>query len=239
VLTWFADNWQNVLTDVANFTATVFGNMFNNITGFFGNVMSWLTGSKGDWEWKGLTDGFETSLKKLPEIAKRQKSELEKALEADLAATTGRIGASFDEKRKAFDDKFRANLDKLKGLGLEGDAEVEEITANQDALDAAFAVTGGAPKKKAAKKAGAGSGTDATGTFEGLTALNKRITQARFKGKSDEEKVADAVKEEGQKQVDAQIKIAGAVDGLGSRLDLIAQATEDTADQIQSIGALA
>lgn len=84
-LSWFADNWSEILTDVMNFTGTVFENMGKNIAGFFTAIYSWFKGDGFNFEWTGLTEGFASTIKELPKIAEREVGPLEGALNDELS----------------------------------------------------------------------------------------------------------------------------------------------------------
>jgi len=92
-LMWLGRNWRQVFTDILNATALVLVNLYDNITGFFKAVWSWLKGDGFNWQWTGLLEGFESTLEELPQIAERQIGPLEKSL-GDQAA---RLGKSWSE----------------------------------------------------------------------------------------------------------------------------------------------
>ena len=98
ILTWVSENWRLIFTDVFNFTSTIFDNMTKNVTGFFKSTWEWLKGNDADYTWTGLTEGFETTLTSLPEIADRVKTELEKSLELDIGKAKTKIATYYDSK---------------------------------------------------------------------------------------------------------------------------------------------
>ncbi len=81
LLTWFANNWRDIFTTMASFTAATFTNMGKNVAGFFTAVWSFLKGDGFNFEWTGLTEGFENTIKELPQIAERQIGPMESALQ--------------------------------------------------------------------------------------------------------------------------------------------------------------
>ncbi len=97
-LSWFGRNWGNLWTDMWNFIKIVIPNMWNNISGFFKGVWSWLKGDGFDFKWTGLLDGFEATVAELPKIAKRAKTAIEINLETDIAKAKGNIADSFKKK---------------------------------------------------------------------------------------------------------------------------------------------
>ena len=84
LLKWFQRNWAHLFLDLLSGTEAIFVNMGKNIGNFFKNVWSWLKGDETDFKWTALLDGFESTLREMPEIAKRGISETEKALRAEL-----------------------------------------------------------------------------------------------------------------------------------------------------------
>jgi hypothetical protein len=87
-LLWLADNWSSILTDMANFSATVFSNMTDNVSEFFSGITRLLSGGSADFRFTALTEGFEATLRELPEIAKRVPGEIEKSLALDVGNLT-------------------------------------------------------------------------------------------------------------------------------------------------------
>lgn len=81
LLIWFVENWRELFTDIYNFTGTVISNMHENLVRFFTAIFEYLQGNGFSFEWKGLTDGFEATLSKLPEIAERRIGPLEAELQ--------------------------------------------------------------------------------------------------------------------------------------------------------------
>lgn len=93
LLTWFADNWTQIFTDIANFNATVFTNMAKNVANFFAAVWGAMKGEGFNFEWTALAEGFEATLQELPKIAERQMG----PIEAGLQREADRLGASFSK----------------------------------------------------------------------------------------------------------------------------------------------
>lgn len=158
---WFFDNWQNILVDYANFQLTVYSNMFKNIGEFFEGVWAYLSGSKGGFEFVALTDGFEATMQKLPEIAARQQSASEAILKDSIKSLDREIGDSYDnifKKNRDFIDKmFEKKVPVEVGEADLTDQEynvtkIEEKTekakdnskAMADAMNEAFSNKGGA-----------------------------------------------------------------------------------------------
>ncbi len=93
-LLWFKDNWRDVFQTIWDGTKAIFVNMFNNIVDFFKAIRARARGEDLNFEWTPLLDGFESSLKKLPEIAEREIGPLEKKIKEQLA----NMNLEFSEK---------------------------------------------------------------------------------------------------------------------------------------------
>lgn len=174
LFSWFTENWRDVFQSAFDWVATIFSNMWENVKSFFDALTSYLAGEGFDWEWRGLTEGFESSIKKLPEIAERELSDLEIEL-ADRIA----------ENSKSLTEKYQKNLELNRAaLGLD---ESGNLLTNPFEFKGApeiqdVPITGGGDddkKKKAAPQ------------FEDLQALNKRISSA---GQKTDEKIEENTK---------------------------------------------
>lgn len=97
LLKWFGTTMIQLFTDAANFTMTVFSNLWKNIASFFENVWNWIKGDETNWEWTSLTEGLELTVKKWPDIVDRGKSEMEKVLEKDLDDLAGKYAKALDK----------------------------------------------------------------------------------------------------------------------------------------------
>lgn len=102
VVTWFIDNWKDIFKTMWDYTATVFTNLANNIVEIIKNIPALISGEKtfGDL-WKPLTDGFESSIKEMPQIAARYESETAKSLGFSIDSIKGELATKYDEYRKA------------------------------------------------------------------------------------------------------------------------------------------
>lgn len=100
-LLWFANNWRDILTDLFNFTTTVFFNIGKNIVDVFMNLPALIAGTVDLADiWTPLTEGFEAKIKELPKIADRQKSVVETALEKVIGVTENGLDQAWDQFRK-------------------------------------------------------------------------------------------------------------------------------------------
>ncbi|MCE9553419.1 MAG: phage tail length tape measure family protein [Planctomycetes bacterium] len=96
-LSWFSNNWRDIFKTMADFTASVFTNIGKNIVNFFKAVKSWMSGKGFNFKWTGLTEGFESSIKELPNIAERQIGGLEKSLGGNVDDLQKQLGGKWDE----------------------------------------------------------------------------------------------------------------------------------------------
>lgn len=205
---WFADNWQEVFTDIFNYTKTVVENMFENLVQFFTGVIQWLSGEEGGFEWVGLTEGFESSLKELPRIAERELTGLEK----ELISKTGEQGARL---AGAFQDQFNKNM---AALGLGG--EVGSPQVGQSGAVAARAAAGAQAGAARSVPARADLSKDDEkdkefkASIEDLGSLFNRIQASSASGGSPEAKAAQKAAEAGEKTATATEKVASGVQEL-------------------------
>jgi hypothetical protein len=188
--TWFANNFGNIITDVSNFTSTVFSNMFKNISGFFASVWDYLQGGSSSFEWTSLTEGFEATMEELPKIAERKLTETEKFLAQSINQMDKVITDSFNSRQaagNAFVDKMFAKKEKedeklqTTESGKRRDfskkpetkAEKEEKAEKEGKL----------PSSSSSSSSGGGgtstsASTSTAGTMVGLEELSKQISSA-------------------------------------------------------------
>jgi len=108
-LRWFGDNWREIFTDVANITATVAVNIWENLKSLWDAIVGLFNGDGFQFTWTPLTEGFKSAIKELPQIAEREMGPVEQALKKrldDLAQTLvddyQASGAEFAQRSKAF-----------------------------------------------------------------------------------------------------------------------------------------
>jgi len=118
---WFLDNWKDIFTTIGNFTAALFTNMYKNVTGFFKSVWSWLKGDGFDFKWTSLTEGFESTIKELPQIAEREIGNLERSLGEQAAILSEDYATKFAkymaERKQAAEDAGKGITDAIKRAG--------------------------------------------------------------------------------------------------------------------------
>lgn len=109
-LMWFADNWRDVFTTIGSYTKAVFTNLGDNIGRFFYEVYDALSGGDFDFKWKSLTDGAESALKSLPDIAAREMGPFEKSLNDQLDKALGSTGRKIARDADINKGAFSAGL---------------------------------------------------------------------------------------------------------------------------------
>ena len=119
VVRWFADDWQAILTDVFNWSGTVFSNLASNVVKILTSIPELISGRVSFSElWTPLTEGFERTSKELV-IPDRVIGDMEKGW-GDAAAAAGRAYSQglgkyiADEEQKA-KDAARAISDGITG----------------------------------------------------------------------------------------------------------------------------
>lgn len=87
-LKWFSENWRDVLMTAYNFIRAFDSNVVKNLTGLSKAIIGFFKGEGFHFEWTGLLEGFENTIKQMPNIAEREVGALEKAL-GDSASAVG------------------------------------------------------------------------------------------------------------------------------------------------------
>ncbi|MEM7806505.1 MAG: hypothetical protein AAF561_00150 [Planctomycetota bacterium] len=115
-LSWFADNWQSILFDVATFAGTIFKNIASNAYEVFTNLPGLIMGST-DWSevWTPLTEGFEATLSELPDIAEREIGGIEGQLALDLQTQRNAFSEGFDGFMREQQSRVDGALDDIAG----------------------------------------------------------------------------------------------------------------------------
>lgn len=171
-ISWFLSNWKEVFETAWNFLKTVFSNMMENAKRFGKSLVSFFKGDGFNFKWKGLLDGFENTIKEMPEFTKRIPSQLEKDLAADISRLGDKIGKSFNDKLQKRLGKIAETRKKLFGPDEQSEGEEQKKKVDTTPDKSKFGKFG--TKQFKAPDTGAGS-------FEGLEALNKRIQSAAMK----------------------------------------------------------
>jgi tape measure domain-containing protein len=110
VLNWFFENWKDIFNDVWNFTKTVFTNIGKNIWDFIKSIPALIAGTKSfDDIWTPLTEGFERTARKLPEIARREITPFEEMM---AKKANNRVAGPMEQLTKDAANDAKKQLDK-------------------------------------------------------------------------------------------------------------------------------
>lgn len=188
---WFADNWQSVFTDIFNITKTIMGNMFENLRNLWTAFWNWI--KTGDWnfEWKGLTEGFKSTIKEWPAFVEANTKESTEKLDA--------LMGEWNERWKQFQESRAAA-----GPGPEAGAPTGGAAPPTPSA--------AAPAAPAAQKAAETKGP--TASFVGFAALAREMQQKAF------EELQKKATEAAQKTADGIAKMAAAADGGALKVKL-------------------
>lgn len=105
---WLWHNWDNLLADAMLYTASVLNGLYDNFVNFFKSLWEYMKTGQWGFDWTPLTQGFQSSLEELPEIAKNfEPGAISKALAGKLA----------DQVKKEYD----AATGQFKKLDLTGE----------------------------------------------------------------------------------------------------------------------
>jgi len=99
-LSWFLNNWRDIFQTAWNFVSTFATNVGNNLANLFDSIVTLFTGGGWNFEWTGLLDGFEYTIKELPKIAEREIGALEGALKGEMDALGGELAKTWEQYRK-------------------------------------------------------------------------------------------------------------------------------------------
>jgi hypothetical protein len=123
VLTWLADNWRSVLTDLGNASKAFFTNLVSSAVETITRLPELLSGdvSIGEIWGKSMLEGFEATLTELPKIAERQEGELERTLREQMEESQDGLGdgldtfmrerlAEMERQRNTIKDFFKLDL---------------------------------------------------------------------------------------------------------------------------------
>lgn len=197
-LSWFGDNWKEVFYDIGSYTLNVVKNMGKNIKDLIVAIYEWLSGGEFNFEFTGLTEGFESTLKELPKFTNRIPTELERDLQDKIDDLNGNMLNSWERKLKENRDKAKALFalpEEPKGAADEPGANLGKSTES----DKYEAIKGDADKKdKKGEKA----------QMEDLVGLGNRIQAASWaspteKLKDETQKLARATGEQKKAQEEA------------------------------------
>jgi len=103
-LRWFAGNWRDIFQTIWNGTKTFATNIWTNLKNLIIAIKDFATGKGWNFQWTGLLEGFESTIKELPAIAARQIG----PLESELAGHLDDLGKDLSDKWQKHDTEFRA-----------------------------------------------------------------------------------------------------------------------------------
>lgn len=121
VLSWFADNWPEVIADTFNAVWAIVSNVFENIKNLWSAVFNFIMNpSEGfHFDFTPLLDGFEATVKELPAIAAPELT----SLQDQINAVTDRMA---NREVKRAEEKAKAAADAAGGAGSEKTTTAEE-----------------------------------------------------------------------------------------------------------------
>ena len=100
VVSWFADNWTDILFTAVDYTLTIFINLGQNIRNMWSAVLEFIKGNGFEFDWTPLTEGARSAISKLPDIPERVSTEFEKSMKSNIDATSQGLGESMEKTRK-------------------------------------------------------------------------------------------------------------------------------------------
>lgn len=97
-LIWFRDNWRDVFRDILNGLKAFASNAWKNIKNLWGAIKAIFAGKDWSFEWTPMLEGFESTIKKLPEVAERQIGPAERRLKKRLDGLGKELGKAWSEE---------------------------------------------------------------------------------------------------------------------------------------------
>jgi tape measure domain-containing protein len=91
-LTWLKTEWFAIFSDLTNLNTVVMSNAVKNMANAWDWLLSYIRGKPIQMNTVDLMDGFQSSIKSLPEIPKRALSELEIELNRNVVDLENRLG---------------------------------------------------------------------------------------------------------------------------------------------------
>lgn len=186
-LSWFGDNWRDVFTDVANVTATVAGNIWENLKGLWDAIVSLFNGEGFQFTWTPLTEGFRSAIKELPQIAARELGPLEETLQKEINRLGEEMVSSWEDHSRAFEMSIAEFAPKQREMAA---AAANGVAANLPA----------APGRTARQSQG-----------EVFSSFSAAALAAQGQGGGGIDKVEKAIKEEGAKRKEDAMAIVNAI----------------------------
>lgn len=111
---WIGNNWINAFKDMATGTATILSNIGSNLSQFMQQVKSWLRGDGFNFRITPLTEGFTSSMQKLPDFVKPRVQETT----ADISALYRKLGedeAAYEKRKQDAKNKPAAKPNEFEG----------------------------------------------------------------------------------------------------------------------------
>lgn len=108
---YLVDFMSQFLTTMGRNLKTGLTNLSQNIDNFAKAIESFLAGKGFNFEWKGLTDGFEKVAFDLPEVADRAVTETEKKLRAKIRETKIKLAKEWKKEKDGADGKLGFSTD--------------------------------------------------------------------------------------------------------------------------------
>jgi len=127
---FFADNWVDIFTDIANFTNQLFSDLQRNIINVLKNIPGLVAGTV-DWGdvWKPMLTEFVRTTQEFPEIQARALTAVERDLDRQIDSMTESLGRGLAEAtaaRATEVDKFSKSIGDL-GQTIEDSLAIGEV----------------------------------------------------------------------------------------------------------------
>jgi len=188
ILLWAASNWREVFATVGDRVTILFDNLIHNITEAWNALWAMIQGRDYKADFRGITEGFASTLSSLPELAT-----------ASIATSNAAIDRLYRQLAESQRDR---------------EQEAETVTAADDSpakkRGDVRTAAGSASAMMAGRAGGKASGGLAAGRHIGLAELAKQMQQAALNQASERQKMRLA-----QEQARDTKRMADAIAGGG------------------------
>jgi len=123
VLTWFAGEWGNIWFTAVDYVLTVLINLGTNIRSLWSGVLDFIAGRGFTFDWTPLSEGFVSTVSKLPDIPERALTEIERQLGSDIDRMSGDLteGLADHLQQRRAELLGDGEAFRVQGVGFDGD----------------------------------------------------------------------------------------------------------------------
>ena len=151
-ISWFGDNFFNIIETAFNAVYTVISNHVSKIADAFQAFWDFiksggstdLLGQLGDIAGRSYLEGFESTIAELPNVAARAMTATEKELTASISETANKLASEYDAKMAQRTIKIGGKIgeDMASAIDLQLKKTADEVESKTDSIEKAKTATG-------------------------------------------------------------------------------------------------